>query len=290
MLASAMKAARLIPLAVLLASGRSLAEGPAPPEPDKSGYNLFHPVPDDLLRDLDTDRPDKTNSPHTVDAGHFQLETGLVTFTRNTDSGVRTEAWTFADTDFRIGLIDWAELQLEIPFYQSSRDTDRASHETERDSGIGDLTVVLKTNFWGNDPGDTAGGMELFVTTPTASHGLGSGKVEGGATFLLALELPGDFDLGLNNGVGIAANDGSGYHADIVNSISVSHQIAGPLSGYVEFFSSVPTQHSGDWEGTVDVGSLLTIGKNFQLDAGLNIGVTHGADDLQPFLGASYRF
>jgi hypothetical protein len=118
MLAFAMKTARLIPLALLLVSGRSLAEVPMPP------------VPDDLLRDLDTDRPDKTNSPHTVDVGHFQIETGLVAFTRNTDFGVRTETWTWVDTDFRIGLIDWAELQLEIPFYQSSRDTDRASHET----------------------------------------------------------------------------------------------------------------------------------------------------------------
>jgi len=150
--------------------------------------------------------------------------------------------------------------------------------------------VVLETNSWGNDQGDTAGGLELVVTAPTASHGLGSGKIEGGATFLLALELPGNFDLGINNGVGSDANDGSGYDADSVNSVSVSHPIAGPLSGYVELFSSVPTRSSGDWEGTVDVGALLTIGKKFQLDAGLDMGVAHGADGLQSFLGASYRF
>ena len=45
---------------------------------DKSKYHLFHPTPDRLLRDLSTDRPDLTESPYTVDAGHFQIETDFV--------------------------------------------------------------------------------------------------------------------------------------------------------------------------------------------------------------------
>ena len=42
--------------------------------PDKSGYSLFHPVPRELMRELTPDRPDKTEGPFTVDAGHYQLE------------------------------------------------------------------------------------------------------------------------------------------------------------------------------------------------------------------------
>ena len=286
-----MKTARPVLLAVLLASGLSLAEESTSTPPDKSAYDLFNPVPDDLLRELDTDRPDKTNSPHTLDAGHVQIETGLGEFTRTTDAGVRTKSWTWLDTDVRIGLIDWAELQLEVPLYQVSRDTDLASRDTERSRGVGDLSVVVKTNFWGNDRGDTAGGLELTVKTPSASDGVGNGKVEGGMTFLLDLSLPADLALGINNGVNASADgDGDGHHADIVDSLSLSRAIFGPLSGYLEFFSSVPTKSSADWEGTVDVGTLLLIGRNFQLDGGVNIGVTHAADDLQPFLGASYRF
>ena len=279
----------LLPV-LLLACGPCLAEEPTAAAPDKSGYNLFHPVPDDLLRDLDTDRPDKTNGPHTLDAGRFQLETGLVGYTRNKDSGVRSENWTWADTTLRLGLIDQMELQFEWPAYQVNRDTDMATRKTAHGSGDGDLTIALKANLWGNEKGDTAGGLEFSLKTPTAGHALGNGKFEGSALFLLGLKLPGDFDLGINNGIGISANDGGGYHADIINSISVSHGIVGPLSGYVEFFSSVPSQHRGDWEGTVDVGLMLAIGKNFQVDTGVNFGVTHGADDLQTFVGMSYRF
>ena len=45
-----------------------------PPLPDKSHYTVLNPTPDTELRELSADRPDKTDSPLTVDAGHFQLE------------------------------------------------------------------------------------------------------------------------------------------------------------------------------------------------------------------------
>jgi hypothetical protein len=38
---------------------------------DKSHCTIFDPVPGDLLRELTPDRPDKTESPCRVDAGHF---------------------------------------------------------------------------------------------------------------------------------------------------------------------------------------------------------------------------
>ena len=49
--------------------------------PDKSGYNLFNPTPDKYMREMSPDRPDKTDSPFTVDAGHFQLEMDFANFT-----------------------------------------------------------------------------------------------------------------------------------------------------------------------------------------------------------------
>lgn len=259
---------------------------------NKSDYNLFNPTPDSLLRDLDTDRPDKTNSPRTLDAGHVQIETGLLDYSHDAHSpdGAHTRNWTIADTALRIGLTNWAEIQFDIPFYQSVRASDALTGETGHMSGIGDLSIFFLANIWGNDKNKTAGGIEFFVKTPTASHGLGNGKVEGGAMILLGAKLPGDFDLGFNTGAGISANDDGGYHADIINSISISHPIVGPLSAYVEFYSSVPTRQSTDWDGTVDAGLICQIGKNLQLDAGINVGVTRAADDLETFLGVSYRF
>lgn len=262
---------------------------------DKSAYHLFHPTPDRLLREFDSDRPDKTQSPHTLDAGRFQVELGLLGYTYDRHNiehlPVTSRTWTTGDSaTLRMGLLEWAELQLTTTFYQSVRETDRVSRESTRTQGIGDLFITLKTNIWGNDSGDTAGGAAFFVKTPTASHGLGNGKVEGGVIFLFASELPGSIDFSLNSGVGISTSDGGGYHADIVNIITLGHEIAGAWSGYLEFFSSVPTDQSREWKGTVDIGLVCQLSKNCQLDLGMNIGVTRAADDLQPFLGVSYRF
>ena len=65
-----------IGLSLLLASPSAWADSDSAPV-DKSQYNLFNPVPDDAMRGMDTDRPNVTNTPHTVDAGHVQVETGL---------------------------------------------------------------------------------------------------------------------------------------------------------------------------------------------------------------------
>src|SRR5947207_2540338 len=59
---------------LLLGANNTNAADADKPAPDKSGYNLFHPTPRDMMRELSADRPDKTDCPFTVDAGHFQVE------------------------------------------------------------------------------------------------------------------------------------------------------------------------------------------------------------------------
>src|SRR5258706_6643035 len=51
-----------------------------PAIPDKSGYSLFDPTPDDLMRKFTPDRPTKGFSVRTVDAGHFELETDVINY------------------------------------------------------------------------------------------------------------------------------------------------------------------------------------------------------------------
>src|ERR1700690_1895783 len=56
--------------------------------PDKSQYNLFNPTPVKYMRELSPDRPDETESPYTVDAGHFQLEMDFANYTYNETAGI----------------------------------------------------------------------------------------------------------------------------------------------------------------------------------------------------------
>ena len=246
---------------------------------DKSNYTLFHPVPEAEMRDLDTDRPDKTNSAITLDAGHVQIESDLTNYTREGHGVGKQETWLWGNTNFRLGLCNRTDLQIAVPFVMDDGST----------TGIGDLTVALKANFWGNDGGDSAAGIYAALSTPTGSSGLSAGTVQALISAIYQCSL-GSFDAAVNSGVAIAADDdGSSHHTEIVNSISIGHDLFGPVSGYVEFFSSVPTSHSQDWVGTIDAGLLFAVSKNFQIDTGINVGVTDAADDIQVFLGVSWR-
>src|ERR1039458_221434 len=81
---------------------RAAEEDASKPLPDKSGYNLLNPTPDEAMRELTPDRPDKTESPYTVDAGHFQLEMDFANYTRDDAEGVRTAAWNVAPFNLKI--------------------------------------------------------------------------------------------------------------------------------------------------------------------------------------------
>src|SRR5207244_7031853 len=109
----------------------SVRAGEKPAPADKSGYSLFSPTPAALMREFDTDRPDKTNSPHTLDAGHLQLEMDFFAFSHdrwNSErSFVRNDNWTFANANLRIGLTNWADIQFLVPFFQVNRDKDTST-------------------------------------------------------------------------------------------------------------------------------------------------------------------
>lgn len=285
--------AALLLSAVSTWAGADGGSGQAAPAParDKSGYTLFNPTPREALREFSTDRPDQTESPFTVDAGHVQFEMDFATFTQDRAGGVRTRTWNVAPFNVRVGLLNDLELSLIFDSYLHGRTEDRAARTAATQSGVGDFTARLKLNLWGNDGGHTAFALLPYIKFPTNSGHLGNRAVEGGLLLPLSIELPAGFGASVETGASFVQNDDArAYHAEIVNSISIDHAIVGKLSGYVEFYSSVSTQRHQPWVGTVDVGLEFGVTENVQLDCGCNIGVSKGADDLNPFVGLSIRF
>jgi len=149
----------LITLMVAFGSARG-QNAAGEPSFDKSRFTLFNPVPKEHLREFSTDRPDKTESPYTLDAGHFQIESDLINFTHDRDTSgggdTRVDAWTFGSLNLKAGLCNRADLQLVLNSYNRVRTEDRAAGTVVKQSGFGDVTLRLKVNAWGNDGGDTA--------------------------------------------------------------------------------------------------------------------------------------
>lgn len=273
-------------------------ETPEKPKADKSGYNLFKPVPKDLMREMSTDRPDQTESPYTVDAGHFQVEWNAFGFTRDRKnvehSGERVDNYQYLAPNFKMGLTNRIDLQFVFDGYQiqneRSRDEDgRIFKETRQ--GAGDITSRLKINVFGNDGGKVALGVMPFVKFPTNQENLGNNDVEGGLIIPVAVELPHGWGMGFMTEIDILRDEGvDHYHTEFLNTITFSHDIIGNLGGYMEFAANVNTEDASKWAGQIDMGMTYGIGDNIQIDWGVNIGVTRAADDVQPFVGVTFRF
>ena len=266
--------------------GGELAASP-PLDRNKWHYNILHPTPRTLMREMSTDRPDKTESPYTVDAGHFQLEADLVSFgvDRWNAEGERAFSVNAANLNLKAGLFNNVDVQLVVENYVCEQV--RADGVTTRKSGFGDLITRVKVNLWGNDGGATAFAMMPFVKFPTNTAGLGNKQVEGGIILPLAVALPHGWKMGVMTEFDIVSREGGGYGPDFINSITFSHGIVGDLSGYVEFFSQVS---DGDLIITLDAGLTYALNENVQLDCGCNFGVTEAAEDFNPFVGVSVRY
>ena len=285
-----MAAMRGIPFS-LLALIASMVNFSAARADDKDQYNLFNPTPRYLMREMSTDRPDKTESAYTVDAGHFQIEMDLATYSYRNDAGTKTRVTNIAPFNLKVGLLNHVDLQLVFENYLNVRERNSASGESQKQEGIGDLTSRLKVNLWGDDGGDSALAVMPFVKFPTNSNGLGNDSYEGGVIFPLTLKLRESWALGVMTEIDVVRDDDdSGNHADFVNSASLSHDFDAAIGAYLEFYSLVSSEDSSDWVGTVDSGITYGVNEDLQLDCGINVGVTSAADDLNPFVSLSWRY
>ena len=249
---------------------------------DRSRFHLFNPTPKEAMRGLNTDRPDKTESAYSVDAGHFQIETDLLVLSRDSTGGTTVENLGVMVSNLKLGLTDSIDFQAVVTPYVSTSDG------TSKVNGFGDTTLRLKVNLFGNNGGDVAFALMPFIILPTNSGGMGHKFYEGGLIAPLSVGLPGDWDMGTMFQYNRMKNDSDdNFHDEYVTSITFGHDIVGDLAGYIEFWNSISSEAGAKWTATADFGLTYRITPVIQLDAGANIGVTDSADDLNPFLGFS---
>ena len=264
-------------------------EAPASAAADKSGFTLFNPTPRPLLRELNTDRPDVTESPITVDAGHIQVEASFVEYTHDRTGAVRSDTLSILPANIKLGLTNNVDLQLVFePFIRQKSRTGGGG--TERLDGFGDTQLRLKVNFWGNDGGDTAFGLMPFIQLPTASDDLTSGHVEGGLIVPFSAKLPGEFEIGMMAGVDVVRDErNEGYGAEFIHTVTVSRKLVGELEGYVEYVGVSPIDTGEGYLAYFSTGLTFGLTDDIQLDGGLLLGLSDAAEDYTVFAGISIR-
>jgi hypothetical protein len=260
---------------------------------DKSGYTLFNPVPDDLLRKFAPDRPTKGFSVRTVDAGHFEIETDLVNYTYSKYLGVTTRNYQALDPTFKLGVTNWMDVEVQFNGLQYTQMFDGGPMPNFQNStGFGDVFLRTKINLLGNDSGPVGFALIPYVKLPSSTPLISNGAVEGGLIAPLALR-PADFIVTLMTEVDdLKSATSNNRYANFVNLVSVSHGVPGTegINAMVELFSSVGTDPGTAPIYTLDFGMNFRLSQHIILDVGLNLGLNSAAPKAQVYTGLSARF
>ena len=237
------------------------------------------------LRELETDRPDATESPVTVDKGHFQLESSFFSFSRDDSAGVRMETWGVAESNIKYGVSDVIDLQFVFTPYVKETVTTGGTKTSVED--FSDITIRLKYNLWGNDEGSTAFGLMPVVKVPTQT-GVSNGRWEGG------LIAPFSWRAGERWGVGAQGQIDRVYDEtngdmdwEFSHTAVIGFDVTDRFGLYLEYLGV-----AGDrpYDSFFSGGVTFSLSEMIQLDAGTLVGLNREAEDVTLFSGISWKF
>lgn len=247
--------------------------------PSTTHYSIFNPVPKKEMRVFSIDRPDITESPVTVDAGHFQFEGELYKWTRFDWSGSSPRVVNYFNGLYKMGLSKSWDIHLGIELYNQYLDAEGNTIK----KGYGNTTIRLKHNFWGNE-GDTRSALGIipYVTLPTS-------PLDHDAFFGVGFP----FSYTLNDKLGSGAQfqfdfvpTGTGdYNLSYLQTVVVG----GGLIGNLDFFlEGMGIFYQGSSIFTMNGGLVYNAADNVKIDVGANVGLTD--DSLtRIFCGLSFR-
>lgn len=262
----------------------SLCPGQQKPE---ARYSLFRPVPKEQMREMETDRPDVTESPYTVDAGHFQYETDMVNLVREQSETQDTRTVLINHANIKIGITASTGIQIGFETYGIQKETDVASGSTTTSRGFGDISFRIKQNLIGNDGGNFVMAVLPYIKFPTSAYDEES-RLEGGLIVPMLYKLPGEWKLGFQVEMDrLKDNDQPAMHTELLQTLTISHPLVKGVEGIAE------TYYTYDFKAHhllnfINAAVQMEVAKDFKVDAGLNYGLQHDAEKHY-FIGASFR-
>lgn len=236
------------------------------------------------------DRPGKATGTCTIAPGHFQLETGLASWSLSKDSGVRETSLTLGETVIKYGLGDRTEVGVDITPY--TRTSMRAGGVTDHASGFGDTTIQLKHRLT-TDAAPVQVALLPAVKIPTAKHDIGNGKVEAALLVPVNYTIPHSrLSIGATPEVDwLADSDGHGHHAAMAQVVTLGWQATRRLTLSAELWGQWDWDPAGTTRQYSFDGSMaFAASSDVQLDLGANLGLNRNTPDLELYAGAAIRF
>jgi len=278
-------------LFLLLAVGTPLKAQPTTQSNPDTNHSLFNPVPANKLRELSTDRPGKSHSAITVDAGHFQVESDFLNYTYDPHGSgdITTRAYSVGTPIFKLGVTNWMDVELGVALFNSLHQTDGNSATAH---GFGDTLLGAKINAFGNDGGDQSLAFLPFLKLPTAASGIGNDHVEFTVNVPYTMALSKPWSLTLEPNAGILRNsDNTTYRGDYGLIVNLNRPVfIKELTAAVEFAVDASTESTDATKMSFDPSLQYLLSKNLQLDVGAYLGLNKATPRYISYVGVSYRF
>ncbi len=249
---------------------------------------LLAAVPAGVAADeqLQSDRPEVTESARLLPRGTAQLETGFL-YSSQRAGGAPTEKVFGIEADLRIGVARNVELNIGgEPLVRVPGPGD--------DTGFGDVTLAFRYRFVEGDEDERwppSVAIKPFVKLPVADEPIGTGRPDFGALLLASFNLPWEIELEVNaGGAAIGQVKSSDYRAQAIASASVSRDIVGGLYAFLELFYSSRQQRDQGQQLALNVGLVYRITPSFAVDAGVQTSLFGGGPDYLIRTGLTVRF
>ena len=247
--------------------------------PSTKHYSLFNPVPKQEMRIFSIDRPDITESPVTVDAGHFQFEGELYKWTRYDWSGSSGRVVNYFNGLYKMGLTKSWDIHIGIEMFNQYLDAEGNTIK----KGYGNTMIRLKHNFWGNE-GETRSALGIipYVVFPTS-------PLDHDAFF--GVGFPFTYTINDNYGFGaqfqfdfIPTGEGN-YNMSYLQTATFGGGLIGNLDFFIE---GMGIFYQGTSVFTINEGLVFSATDNMKFDVGANIGLTDESL-TRIFCGISFR-
>jgi hypothetical protein len=244
----------------------------------QKGYHIFNPTPREKMREFSIDRPDVTESPISVDPGHFQFEGDLIKFTKES-SGKSNRTISYMNALYKMGISHSWDIHIGLELYNSYQDPEGK----EYDNGYGATTIRLKHNFWGNDgESKTAFGMIPYVSFVEGNPF--DSKVIYGIGLPFSYGLSDKLDLGAQPQFDFVFADDGDRELSYFQTVVLGGQLVGDLDFYIEGFAIF----SSDTQFLTNGGLIYNVSPNVKVDVATNVGVTKDTP-TRIYLGLSFR-
>jgi hypothetical protein len=255
----------------------------------RKSYHLFKPMPKQLEREeMETDRPNITETPHTVDAGHFQYEADLVKHSRELTEETRQRRWLINQANLKMGLLKNTDLQVIIQSYGRETVRQLDGSGSQSGAGFGNIMLRLKQCLFNNYEGTFSLGLMPYVRVPT-NHYSDNQKFEEGLIVPMLIKLPNDWKIGLQvEGDYLKDDDEQARHAETMQSLVISHVFFKRLEVFGETYYTYDFK-AHQFQNFVNTALELEVTPDFKLDLGLNYGLQKTAHK-DYFVGLAFRY